>query len=264
MVAKAGNLKDESKDHIRRLDFKRIIGFTGNYGSGKTEIAVNYTILCADNKKKTYILDLDIVNPYFRCREARDLMTSLGINVVIPEGDKVHADLPIIVPQIKGTIKREDGNVILDIGGDDIGARVLSHLSGTLLQEELDLLMVLNGNRPFTDQVSGAVKMIHEIEAASSFKITGIVSNTHLINLTTKDTVLDGYKLALDVEAKTRIPIKFVSIEEKILHHFTGAEFSHPIFPIKRMMLPPWDTDMMNKEQFNAKSNNRQRPLQGL
>jgi MinD-like ATPase involved in chromosome partitioning or flagellar assembly len=235
------------------LDFKRIVGLTGNYGSGKTELAINLAISLANQKIKTYILDLDIVNPYFRCREARDLMKSRGINVVIPEGDKVYADLPIIVPQIKGTIKGEDGTVILDIGGDDVGARVISHLTDSIKQEELDLFMVMNANRPFTEKRGGVIDIIKEIEDASKYKITGILCNTHLIELTTRDTIIDGYNLALDVQKETGLPIHFVAIEEKLLGLFSEKEFKCPIFPIRRYMLPPWESSLKSKELVNAK-----------
>ena len=239
------------------LDLKRIVGLTGNYGSGKTELAINLALNIAKQNKKTFILDLDIVNPYFRCREARHLMKAHNIEVIIPEDDKVYADLPIIVPQIKGIIKREEGSVILDIGGDDVGARVLSHLSDSLNQEELDLFMVLNANRPFTEQKKGVIKIMREIEDASHYKITGILSNTHLINLTSKETIINGYKLALEVEETTGLPIKFVAIEERLLDSFTEDEFKYPIFPIKRYMLPPWENDPGEKELVDAKSADR-------
>jgi hypothetical protein len=237
------------------LEFNRIVGFTGNYGSGKTELAINFA-LYHSTLNKTFIVDLDIVNPYFRCREAKVLMNASGIEVVIPEGENVYADLPIIVPQIKGVIERVEGSVVLDIGGDDVGARVLSHLTDSLEQDELDLLMVLNANRPNTNEKSGVIKIMREIEKACKFKITGIVCNTHLINLTTKETILDGYELALEVQKETGLPIKFIAIEESIIDKFDENEFDYPIFPIRRFMLSPWETSTVNKELVNAKSAN--------
>lgn len=237
------------------MKFKRIVGITGNYGSGKTEIAINLALYLS-NLRKTFIVDLDIVNPYFRCREAKELMHSRGVEVVIPEGDKVYADLPIIVPQIKGVIKRVEGSVILDIGGDDVGARVISHLTDSLKQQDLDLFMVLNANRPHTDKKNGVVKIMREIEEASRYKITGILCNTHLINLTTKETIMNGYELALEVHEETGLPIKFVTIEESILDMFDEKEFDYPIFPIRRFMLSPWETSPVNKELVDAKSAN--------
>ena len=45
---------------------KRVTLFAGHYGSGKTNIAVNYAKLLAAKGLAVTLADLDIVNPYFR------------------------------------------------------------------------------------------------------------------------------------------------------------------------------------------------------
>ena len=111
------------------LPKNHVILFTGNYGSGKTEVAVNYASWLAREGKRVQIADLDLVNPYFRVREAREPLEKLGIEVVAPAGDYHSADLPILLPQVKGLIEHPKGYTILDVGGDNVGATVLSALT---------------------------------------------------------------------------------------------------------------------------------------
>jgi hypothetical protein len=221
---------------------KRIIIFAGAYGSGKTEVAVNYALyLASSGDSHVSIADLDIVNPYFRSREAAVEMEAHGVNVIMPHGDHCSADLPIILPEIKGIIERSDGPVVLDVGGDDLGARVLSSLADSFAPGEYEFLMVLNGSRPFTSDVSGSIKMIREIEKSARLKFTGIVSNTHLIGETTTRTIIDGYNLAREVARKTGIPVVFVSAMEEIVSQLNPGTVTTPVLPLSRRMLKPWE-----------------------
>ena len=104
--------------HILARPHKRINIFAGGYGSGKTEVAVNYTAYLAKSGiLPLSIVDLDIVNPYFRSREAAKPLTDLGVNVIIPTGEHCSADLPIVIPQVKGAIESGEGSLIIDLGG---------------------------------------------------------------------------------------------------------------------------------------------------
>jgi len=170
---------------------QRILLIVGNYGSGKTEVAVNLAIHLAAQQSVS-IVDLDIVNPYFRCREAREEMEGFGIRVINPDGDYHAADLPIILPEIRGAVLKGDGKLILDVGGDDVGARVLSSLADVFAGQTYNMLQIVNAKRPFTGTVDGCLKIGSEIEAASRLRITGLVSNSHLLEETDAQTVLDG------------------------------------------------------------------------
>ncbi|HEX03958.1 MAG TPA: cobalamin biosynthesis protein CbiA, partial [Bacteroidetes bacterium] len=170
-----------------------VILFTGNYGSGKTEISVNVaTALARYGGHKVTIADLDLVNPYFRCREAREPMEKLGIRVVAPESDMHNADLPILLPEVRGAVANPDGFTLLDVGGDNVGATVLSSLVPTFKTRGYEMHFVLNKNRPFTDTVDGAMRLMDEIETASKLEVTHIVGNTHLMEQTTLEMAQDG------------------------------------------------------------------------
>lgn len=221
---------------------KRIIIFAGAFGSGKTEVAVNYSLhLAVSGNSHVNIVDLDIVNPYFRSREAAIEMETYGINVIMPHSDLCHADLPVILPEIKGTIERGEGPVVLDVGGDDLGARVLSSLADAFKPGEYEFLMVLNANRPFTSDVDGSLRMMKEIETASRLNFSGIVSNTHLIDETTTKTIIDGFALAREVGIRAGIPVVFVSAMAEIVEQLEPSAIPIPVFSLSRRMLKPWE-----------------------
>jgi hypothetical protein len=219
---------------------KRVIIFTGNYGSGKTEVSVNYTLALAQVEPRLSIVDLDVVNPYFRCREAIAPLEEAGVEVIVPRGETFASELPIILPEVKGAITREHGRVVLDVGGDNVGARVLSSFGGSLPPERAELLMVLNARRPFTDTLEGAVQIIREIEAASRLRVGGLVSNTHLMEETSVEMVLEGVALAQAVGGELNVPLRFVAAMQSLVEPLGDEELPCPVLPMERRMLPPW------------------------
>lgn len=222
---------------------KRVIIFTGNYGSGKTEVSVNFTLGLATREPDLAIVDLDIVNPYFRCREAIGPLEEAGIEVIVPRGETFASELPIILPEVKGAMTRDTGRLVLDVGGDDVGARVLASFGPVLRDDRADLLMVLNARRPFTDTVDGALRIIREIEAASRLKVTGLVCNTHLMEETQVEMIQEGVALAEAVGAEIGATVRFVaamdSLAEAYVRAMDGAP-PYPVLPMVRHMVPPW------------------------
>jgi len=220
---------------------KRVIIFAGAYGSGKTEVAVNYAAgLAATCSEPVSIIDLDVINPYFRSREAALSLVAQGVRVISPHGEMCHADLPIILPEIRGEIERSEGKVVLDVGGDNVGARVLSSLADSF-GRGYEFLIVLNARRPFTSTVTGSLKMIHDIEISSRLKFTGIISNTHLIDETTTETVEEGYRLACAVSTEAGLPVKFVSAVGEAAKRLDPETIGVPVFTLKRQLLKPWE-----------------------
>lgn len=232
----------------------RVILFTGNYGSGKTEVSVNYVYALSELNLKVTIADLDLVNPYFRCREAREGMEEKGIKVLAPSGDMHNADLPIVMPEVLGAIGNSDGITVLDVGGDNVGATVLASLAVGFRKIPYEMNFVLNENRPFTDSVDGALQLMDEIEAASRLSITSLVGNTHLMDETNLDMVRKSIDFTKEVAEKRGISVAFATAPIKDLHRagYLSVEdekvdalyqldgFDVPILPLRRIMLPPW------------------------
>jgi hypothetical protein len=219
----------------------RLIMVVGNYGSGKTEVAVNLAIQLAVDGCRVQLADLDIVNPYFRSREARRHMEGHGVRVVIPPGAQAWADLPIILPEIQGMLHPPPGTVTLfDVGGDDAGAKVLSSLRPAIGDGPYELWQVINSRRPFTGTPEGCLAMQHAIEEASRLKVTGLLVNSHLIEHTTAQTVLEGWRMTLEVAQRSGRPVRCVAVMEEVAGDPALAEIDAPILRMQRHMLPPW------------------------
>lgn len=241
MKSRVGIVKRNKPNKIRFIPTDRLIMVAGNYGSGKTEVAVNLAIALSKRGFVVSIADLDIVNPYFRCREARTLMEKHDIRVVMPPASLTWADLPIIVPEIKGMLNPEKNQVSLfDVGGDEVGARLLSSFVDPLGDSPYALWQVINSRRPFTDTVGGCLKMKDGIEKTSRLKVTGFVVNSHLMQETTPEVILEGYHLARQASEQSGVPTMFVTAMNDLADAPGLSEVEVPVLRLKRYMLPPW------------------------
>jgi len=222
---------------------RRITIVVGHFGSGKTEIAVNGAVRIAEGGVPVSLVDIDVVKPYFRTREARELLCDLEVEVVAPDGENATADLPIVLPRVRTLCRDASRKVVVDAGGDDTGARVLGSLSDVLAGQDPDLLLVLNFRRPFTPDVPSAVAMARDIEAAARLRVTGIVSNTHLMAETTADIVRDGLRMAREVADALGVQVRAVAVEEGLDRVVAAAEGPGcEVFPLKRIVQPPFGT----------------------
>jgi hypothetical protein len=214
----------------------------GDYGSGKTEVAVNLALSLSrsEEKRPVAIADLDLVNPYFRCREAHEPLEEAGIRVVMPQGGHQFADLPILLPQVKGLLQDDQTLSVLDVGGDEVGSRVLAGLSPSFSPERHHFLFVVNGNRPFNDTPERCLTTIKKIEEASRIRVTGLVSNTHMMDETTAPMVFRGVELAEAVAAELGVGVAFVSVMEEVVAEVDQGSIPHPLLVMGRIMVPPW------------------------
>ncbi len=219
------------------INLNGIVIICGNYGSGKTETAVNFAAARNADGIEVKITDLDLVNPYFRAREARIV---LGVTVVLPEKKYMHADLPILSPLVAGLIKQPGELAIIDAGGDDVGVTVLAALEEHLSKQKVHMLQVINPFRPFTEDVKGCIRIKQEIESSSRIKVTGLVSNANLIDETTPEHIYEGFKFLEDVSDATGIKIEFITAASHILPQLEMDRFACPVLEISRRLNPPW------------------------
>jgi hypothetical protein len=222
------------------IDLDGIIVIVGNYGSGKTEIAVN---LAVDRKRSgldVSLADLDLVNPYFRTREARTPLRKLGIDIVLPPEELLQADLPILSPLIAGLLRNPRPVTIIDVGGNDAGATVLSSLVDGFKGRPYHMLQVINPLRPNTDSIDGCLRIRDEIQAASRLTINGIVGNANLIDETGPDDIHDGYRFVSEVAARSGLPLRFITAARHLLPQIDTSRFECPVLPIDRQLVPPW------------------------
>jgi hypothetical protein len=222
------------------INLSGVAAIVGNYGSGKTEVSINLAV----NRKRTgldvRIADLDLVNPYFRTREARNQLEKLGIEVVLPPQGYLQADLPVLSPVIAGMIKNTDGLSLLDVGGDDAGVMVLAALADAFKGIEVHLLQVVNPLRPNTSTVEGCLKIRDEIEKAARLKITGLIGNANLIDETGIDTIYNGYEFVRRLSDASGLPLRFITVARELLPGVELKRIGCPILPLARQLVPPW------------------------
>ena len=225
---------------MKGIQIKGIVAMVGNYGSGKTETSVNLAFNRRAAGLDVDIVDLDLVNPYFRTREARAELTRKGINVILPDEKYMHADLPILSPRVAGAIRRHTDLTILDVGGDDVGATVLASLADSLAAREVSVLQVVNPHRPFTETVEGCLKIKAEIEASAKLKVTGWVSNANLMDHTTFEDIDNGYQLIQALSRETGIDIAFITAPAGMSAQLDIHKFQCPVLLIERHLSFPW------------------------
>lgn len=218
----------------------RVTIFVGNYGSGKTELAMNYALAMADQGSQVALIDLDIINPYFRSREKADFLTSRGIYVVLPQAEYVMSEAPAIPPETAGVIGNEDYHVVIDVGGDNTGATALGRFSDLLEQTGYQMVMVINANRPDTATPEGAIGLLQSIQTASTLQVTALVNNTNLAWETDLDLIQQGQELVHQVSVTTGLPVEFMVVERSL---YQGAQELFPelrVFPIEILLRLQW------------------------
>ncbi len=220
---------------------RRVTIFVGHFGSGKTEIALNGALELAASGSLVTLADLDVVKPYFRTRSARAILSDAGVELLAPTGANVHADLPIIVPQIRSHLRHAERRLIMDVGGDDVGARVLGSLSDVVPIDDTDCLLVLNFRRPSTPDAELALKMVREIEAVGRVPVTGLISNTHLMDETTPEVVLDGYRQARETARLVGVPLVAVTVKHDLAVQLGDEDFECPLISMRRIVRPPFE-----------------------
>jgi hypothetical protein len=219
----------------------RLLMVVGDYGSGKTEVAIHLARRWARQGKPVSLADLDLVNPYFRSREARADLEAAGVRLVAPEPRLEWSDLPILLPEISGLLRPSAGSCSLfDVGGDDVGSKVLASLRGALGAAPHELWQVINRSRPFTRSVGGCLRMMGSIEAAARLKVTGLVANTHLMEHTDARVVYDGYELAREVANSTGLPLRCVVVPAALVDDPLLDAIEAPLLPFRPVLLPPW------------------------
>ena len=217
-----------------------IVVVVGGYGSGKTEVSINLAI----NRKRAgldvRVADLDLVNPYFRTREAKKTLSKFDIDVVVPPKQYLQADLPILSPAISGLIRRPSQLTLIDAGGNNVGVKVLAALADALRDKRVHMLQVVNPFRPFTDTIARCTKMREEIDKASKMRISGIIGNANLIDETTSENIYYGYDFVRSLSKESRLPLEFITVESHLLPKIDIKRLSCPVLPIDRQLVPPW------------------------
>ena len=205
------------------MEHKRLTLFAGHYGSGKTNIAVNYALLLAREGKKVCIADLDIVNPYFRTKDSAKVLESAGVQLISPRFANTNVDLPALPAESYRLVQDKNTYGIMDIGGDDRGAYALGRFAPSILEENnYRMVFVANFCRPLTRTAEDALEVMREIEAACGLKFTCIVNNTNLGTETTPEIVTDALEEVQTLCNLSTLPLWLTTAEASVAKNLTG------------------------------------------
>ena len=196
---------------------KRLTLFAGHYGSGKTNIAVNYAMALKRQGHNVTIADLDIVNPYFRTKDSERELNDAGINLVCSVYANTNLDTPALPKEVYPAIADRDTYLVMDIGGDDRGALALGRFTPAILEEDnYEMVFVANFYRPLTKNAEEALEVMREIEQAGGIKFTCIVNNSNLGVQTTKECVESTFGEAQRLSDLSGLPVAAVTADESI------------------------------------------------
>jgi len=221
------------------MEPRRVTLFAGHYGSGKSNIAVNYALKLAGEGYPVRLADLDIVNPYFRSKDSEEGLRAAGVEVISSEFANTNVDVPVIPAEAYAMTDDRASYFVADVGGDDQGARALGRFAEQVVSEgDYEMFLVINCYRPMTRTAEDVLQMKLEIEAAAKIPFTAIVNNSNLGVATTAETVLDSMRFAEDCARLTGLPLKMTAVWEDIAPELTDKIGN--LLPMKLANLQIW------------------------
>lgn len=228
---------------------KKMYVLIGNYGSGKTELALNFAIMAAARGEKTELLDLDMVNTYFRLTEPGRMTRMKEIRIVSPNFANSSVETLSLPAEVQSAFAMDWDTVVFDVGGDAVGSTALGRYHEDFMdidEGSLEVLNVVNTRRPLAGTVERIIHLQEEMQTHSRLKITGMINNTNLAQATTEADLRDGYEIIREVSEKTGVPVKYTSGKKKFLDAFL-AEGHDPAFigqplAIDTYMARDWDS----------------------
>ena len=202
---------------------KKMIVLIGNYGSGKTELALNFAVQAAARGERTELLDLDMVNTYFRLTEPGRLTRMKEIRVVSPNFTNSGIETLSLPAEVQSAFAMDWDTVVFDVGGDAAGSTALGRYHEDFMQLDegcLEVLNVINIRRPLSGTVERIIHLQEEMQVHSRLSITGLVNNTNLAQSTTEAELRDGYEMIRQVSDLTGIPVSYTSGKQQFLKSF--------------------------------------------
>jgi hypothetical protein len=219
----------------------RIRIFTGPFGTGKTEVAINYALSLVGRDEAVTLIDMDVITPYFRSREIAEQLEKRGVEVVAPSDITKYVHLPAITAHIWGALQRSNGLTVMDVGGDAQGAKAIGQFKALVEESGYIMYLVVNPYRPFNATVERIAQSLQDMEQNSRLKTGALISNPNLIAETTLQIVEEGHRLVEQASQELGLPIAFLCIEERLLKEGDGERFAQPVLPLNRHFYPPWE-----------------------
>ncbi|MBE7047892.1 MAG: hypothetical protein E7393_00760 [Ruminococcaceae bacterium] len=213
----------------------RIHIIVGHYGSGKTEFSINYALRLKETFEKVYLVDLDIVNPYFRTNDIKARLEDMGLSVIASPYASSNVDVPALPAEVNRVFADPNAAVVFDVGGDDDGAIALGRYKQFFDKEQVEMLFVINVFRPMTATAEQIQEMVFDIETVSRQKVTALVNSSNLAGLTTASEVVKGQSIVDEAVALTGLPCRYITATKEVAAALP-AEFEKRLFIIRRFM----------------------------
>ena len=215
---------------------KRITVFAGHYGSGKTNVAVNFALQTRKTLDRVAIADLDIVNPYFRTKDAAELLARHGVELIVSEFAGTNLDAPAMPAEAYRMLDDSELNSVIDVGGDDRGALALGRYAEAIRARDYEMYFICNKFRPLTRTAEDAYAAMQEIESAASLPFTGIIDNPNLGPDTTLEDIMSSAEYARELSEISGLPVVATSVRRDLAEKIKGI----PVFPIDIIVAQTW------------------------
>ncbi len=221
------------KETERLMNLERITILGGAFGSGKSELALDLAF-----KGAAVLVDLDIVNPYFKSSTQRAALEQAGVRVISPSFAQTGVDAPAIPPDVQSVFEIP-GRVIMDVGGDDVGSRVLGRFRHLLEREPVTFLFVVNVFRPMSATTDDILALMERVTARARMPFTGLVNNANLQDETTIEHILQGARVLSEVAEATGLPVVAHAVDKRLLASLPDA-LKPLAWPMTPRLRPKW------------------------
>lgn len=212
----------------------------GHYGCGKTNLSLNLAVTLKNTGREVTLVDLDLVNPYFRSSDFQEMIDFHGIELIAPVFARSNLDLPALPADLHRIFHMKNRTVIIDVGGDDAGAVALGSISKDIRELPYQMLYVVNRYRALTQTPEEACVLLAEIEAASRLKATGVVNNSHLQMSTTEEDILRGIPFAEQTARLLNLPLVFTTVPGFLADGLTNK--IKDSYPVEIYVKAPWES----------------------
>ena len=221
-------------------EMKPVTVIVGHYGSGKTNLTVNLALDCVNAGKRVTVVDMDIVNPYFRVSEQRRLLEEAGIELVAPVFSEAGTslDVPSLTGRIMPAIESasDEHIVLMDVGGDDAGSVAIGRYARAIGAQEHAVWYTANRNRNLVQDLNDALENMAEIEFALRLSMTGIVNNSHLQDSTTEEVVAQGFEYVSKLAELSGLHVVCTTVPPEL-----SAVSIDKLYPVQRYVKAPWE-----------------------
>ncbi len=221
----------------------------GGLGAGKTELALNLAVWNAKNCKNSNLIDLDIVNPFFRVRKLKKEVEEQGVHIIMPDSRVASGDIPGLPAELFGAIQNPENTLVCDVGGGEPGLRPLGRLKEIIEARNANVFFVLNPYRPGFTSIEETLESYKNFCRLSSLSVTQIVANPNLSGETSLEIFMEGMETIKEFSKEVGLPIAFCMADLNLASEISGKELNERcfietekeiLFAIERFWSVPW------------------------